>query len=107
MSTKSRLQEHYEEQVYTAVLGKVIGVYMGRPVEGWPREGIEEHFGSLDRYVYEDLGVPLVVADDDISGTLAFSWALRDSGKYAETPEDFFGKKLCWLLNISTLKAAY
>ena len=25
----------YEEQVYAGVLGKVIGVYMGRPIEGW------------------------------------------------------------------------
>ena len=25
----------YEERVYAGVLGKIIGVYLGRPFEGW------------------------------------------------------------------------
>ena len=25
----------YEEKVYAGVLGKIIGVYLGRPFEGW------------------------------------------------------------------------
>ena len=87
--------QDYEKQVYTSILGKVIGVYLGRPVEGWTRERIREKWGEITRYVHEDQSVPLVVADDDISGTLAFIRALSDSGLYEKTPDDFFGKT--WL----------
>jgi ADP-ribosylglycohydrolase len=83
--------ENYEEQVYAGVLGKVIGVYMGRPFEGWSKKALEDKWGQVDRYVHEDRGVPLVVADDDISGTLTFIRALEDSGLYEETPPAFFG----------------
>ena len=84
--------EEYERKVYTALLGKVIGVYLGRPFEGWKKEAIQEKWGAITRYVHTDRGVPLVVADDDISGTLTFIRALTDSGLYEKTPEDFFGK---------------
>ncbi len=82
---------NYFEQVYAGVLGKVIGVYMGRPFEGWRREDIEKRWGLVDRYVHSDLGHPLVVADDDISGTFTFVRALEDSGLGKETPAAFFG----------------
>jgi len=85
----------YEEQVYAGVLGKVIGVYMGRPFEGWRKDDLVAHWGLVDRYVAADRGVPLVVTDDDITGTFTFIRALEDSGQYADTPEDFFGKT--WL----------
>lgn len=86
---------NYLEQVYAGVLGKVIGVYMGRPVEGWKRDRIEERFGDIDRYVADDVGVPLIVADDDISGTFTFIRALEDSGLFEDTPPAFFGDN--WL----------
>jgi ADP-ribosylglycohydrolase len=85
----------YEQQVYAGVLGKVIGVYLGRPFEGWGKEALERRWGQVDRYVHEDLGKPLVVPDDDISGTLTFVRALEDSGRYAATPTEFFGET--WL----------
>ena len=85
----------YEKQVYAAVLGKTIGVYLGRPFEGWSKNAIENKWGQIDRYVHEDLKVPLVVADDDLSGTFCFIRALEDSGLYADTPPKFFGK--IWL----------
>lgn len=81
----------YEQQVYAGVLGKVIGVYMGRPFEGWWKDALEKRWGLVDRYVHEDVGKPLVVPDDDISGTLTFVRGLEDSGRYAETPCEFFG----------------
>ena len=87
--------EDYEKKVYTALLGKVIGVYLGRPFEGWKKEAIQEKWGAITRYVHADRGVPLVVADDDISGTLTFIRALTDSGLYEKTPDEFFGKT--WL----------
>ncbi len=82
---------NYFEQVYAGVLGKVIGVYLGRPFEGWSRDAIEARWGVIDHYVHQDQGVPLVVADDDISGTFTFVRALEDSGCGADTPPDFFG----------------
>lgn len=69
----------YAAQVYAGVLGKLIGVYLGRPVEGWPYETIRERVGQLDSYVNDKLGIPLVVADDDISGTLTFGRVAEDS----------------------------
>lgn len=87
---RSRVR-NYEEQVYAGVLGKIIGVYMGRPFEGWPKDRIEAQFGQIDRYVHEEVGKPLIVADDDISGTFTFIRALEDSGLYEDTPAEAFG----------------
>jgi ADP-ribosylglycohydrolase len=96
MSTPlSTLAHNYESQVYAAVLGKVIGVYMGRPFEGWSKERLVATWGLVDRYVADDCKVPLVVADDDITGTFTFIRALEDTGRYADTPDADFGKM--WL----------
>lgn len=70
----------YAERVYAGVLGKIIGVYAGRPFEGWTNASITERLGDVTEYVHERLGAPLVVTDDDISGTLVFPRALRDYG---------------------------
>ena len=85
----------YEELVYAGVLGKVIGVYLGRPFEGWPKAAIEKKWGMISGYVHEDMGKPLVVADDDITGTFTFIRALEDSGLYQDTPPEFYGDS--WL----------
>ena len=37
------LPADYVERTYAGVLGKIIGVYLGRPFEGWPYEAITEH----------------------------------------------------------------
>ena len=74
------LPEDYLERVYAGVLGKIIGVYLGRPFEGWPYEAIIEHLGEINYYVHDRLGVPLIVTDDDISGTFTFVRALEDYG---------------------------
>ena len=70
----------YEERVYAGVLGKIIGVYLGRPFEGWDYDRIMRELGEIDYYVNELLNVPLVVTDDDISGTFTFLRALEDYG---------------------------
>ena len=62
------------------MLGKTIGVYLGRPFEGWPYDRIMRELGEVDYYVHERLGKPLIVADDDISGTFTFLRALPDHG---------------------------
>lgn len=70
--------EKYKNQIYAGVLGKLIGVYLGRPVEGWSYKKIQETFGEIKYYVHDKVGVPLIVADDDISGTFGFFKALKD-----------------------------
>ncbi len=73
-------QERYKEQIYAGVLGKILGVYLGRPVEGWSYDKIVEKLGTVSYYVNEKTGAPLIVPDDDISGTFAFFQALKDNG---------------------------
>jgi ADP-ribosylglycohydrolase len=85
----------YTEQIYAGVLGKIIGVYLGRPVEGWPYDEIRTRFGEVAFYVNHDLGLPLVVADDDISGTFGFFRAVDDSGRGGEVSARDVGE--AWL----------
>lgn len=75
----SPLPPDYSDRVYGGVLGKVIGVYLGRPFEQWSHKSIVERFGEINFYVNEEMGVPIVVADDDISGTFTFLRALEDN----------------------------
>ncbi len=74
------LPTDYMERVYAGVLGKIIGVYLGRPFEGWHYDPIMEHLGEINYYVHERFGAPLIVPDDDISGTFTFLRALPDNG---------------------------
>src|ERR1700676_191002 len=70
----------YAEKTYAGVLGKLIGVYLGRAVEGWRYEDIERTFGEIEYYVNDRVKWPLIVPDDDISGTFLFYRALEDNG---------------------------
>jgi len=65
------LQSDYDERVYAGVLGKIIGVYLGRPFEGWPNERIEDVLGDIEYYVHDKVGVPLIVTDDDTAGDVS------------------------------------
>ena len=85
----------YTERVYAGVLGKLIGVYLGRPFEGWSYEMLSEHFGEINYYVHEHLDVPLIVTDDDISGTFTFLRALPDYGNSREITPAQIGQS--WL----------
>ena len=76
--TPPSLPADYLERVYAGVLGKIIGVYLGRPFEGWSHRDILDKLGEVDYYVHDRLKVPLVVTDDDISGTFTFLRALPD-----------------------------
>jgi len=82
--TSITMAADYAEQIYAGVLGKIIGVYLGRPVEGWSYPRLQERFGELSYYINDQLGEPLVVADDDVSGTFAFVRALADH-EYPQT----------------------
>ncbi len=76
----SCFSEDYVERVYAGVLGKIIGVYLGRPFEGWEHERILAELGEIKGYVNDKVGLPLVITDDDISGTFTFVRALEDYG---------------------------
>ncbi len=83
------LPTDHAERVYAGVLGKIIGVYLGRPFEGWTYEHILRDLGEIDYYVHERRNVPLVVTDDDISGTFTFVRALPDhANRHDLTPEE-------------------
>lgn len=75
----------YYERVYAGILGKIIGVYLGRPFEAWTYEQIMANLGEIQYYVHDRRDLPLrnhqlVVTDDDISGTFTFLRALADYG---------------------------
>lgn len=89
------LPADYEERVYAGVLGKIIGVYLGRPFEGWSNQRIEAELGEINYYVHDKLNAPLVVADDDISGTFTFLRALSDHQTGHQITPEQIGKT--WL----------
>jgi hypothetical protein len=53
-----QIPHDYDERVYAGVLGKIIGVYVGRPFEGWSYERIMAELGEIAYYVHERRGVP-------------------------------------------------
>jgi len=94
----------YSERVYAGVLGKIIGVYLGRPVEGWTYERIIATLGEVRYYVHDrvpdrhDASLDrhrLVVTDDDISGTFTFLRALADYGHRRDLTPQQIGQS--WL----------
>jgi ADP-ribosylglycohydrolase len=72
------LPPNYLEKIYAGVLGKLIGVYIGRPFENWTYQEIQARLGPIHHYVHAKFNVPLVVIDDDVSGTFAFVRALEE-----------------------------
>ncbi len=72
------LPADYRDRVYAGVLGKLIGVYLGRPFEQWSHEHIMRELGPITSYQHEKLGKRLIVTDDDISGTFTFVRAMAD-----------------------------
>lgn len=85
----------YLERVYAGVLGKLVGVYVGRPFEGWTYQKIMKELGPIEYYVHERLNQPLVVTDDDVAGTFTFLRALEDYGISADLSAEDIGK--AWL----------
>ncbi len=77
------------EKTYAGLLGKVIGVRLGAPVEPtfWNDKRIEQVYGEISGYIKE---YTHFAADDDINGPIIFVRAVEDaflkSGRL--TPED-------------------
>ncbi|MBN9072748.1 MAG: ADP-ribosylglycohydrolase family protein [Rhizobiales bacterium] len=79
------IKDDYAERVYAGVLGKMTGVYLGRPFEGWTYEQITAELGEIHYYVNDHPTAKLrhrrlVVTDDDLAGTFAFARSLADNG---------------------------
>jgi ADP-ribosylglycohydrolase len=49
------LPQDYAQRVYAGVLGKMIGVYLGRPFEGWSHERILAELGEIWYWSYPGL----------------------------------------------------
>ena len=69
MRSVDDLPADYDERVYAGVLGKIIGVYLGRPFEGWTYDRILRDLGEITGYVNDRVDLPLnnhllVVTDD-------------------------------------------
>jgi ADP-ribosylglycohydrolase len=103
-ATDISLPADYAERVYAGVLGKLIGVYLGRPVEGWSYDRITAAHGEVDRYIHESRGMPLVVTDDDVSGTFTFLRAMPDNGNDPKlTPEQIGNAWLNYIVERRTI----
>ena len=74
------IPDNYLTRVYAGILGKLIGVYLGRPFEHWTHQRILQELGPIEGYVNDRLNQPLVVTDDDVAGTFTFLRALADHG---------------------------
>jgi hypothetical protein len=85
----------YNNRVYAGVLGKLIGVYLGRPFENWRYRDILAKLGPINYFVHDRLGEPLIVTDDDIAGTFTFPRALDDYGISVDLSPEDIGK--AWL----------
>ncbi|RSM11043.1 hypothetical protein CDV31_006942 [Fusarium ambrosium] len=101
----SSLPEDYLHRVYAGVLGKLVGVYLGRPFENWTYQEIQDRLGDIHYYVHDKLGVPLVVIDDDVSGTFAFVRALEEHGARADLLSEEVGKT--WLNQVIEKKSIF
>ena len=94
----------YAERVYAGVLGKLIGVYLGRPIEGWLYDDIMREFGEINYYIHKQRGYPLVVTDDDISGTFTFARAMPDYGNVRSlTPQQIGQSWLNYIIEERTI----
>ena len=102
---ESNFSPDYLERVYAGVLGKLIGVYVGRPFEGWTHQRILKKLGQIRYYVHEQADSPLVVTDDDVSGTFVFIRALEEHGVTADLSAENIGKT--WLNNTIEKKSIF
>ena len=80
MPTPNSRTATYDERTFAGIVGKAIGVYLGRPVEGWSYDAIQKRFDEVNFFIHKEVDWPLIVPDDDLSGTFLFYRALEDNG---------------------------
>lgn len=73
----AKIPNDYVQKVYAGWLGKVIGVRLGAPIEGWAYEKIRKTLGRPDGYIvdYNDFA-----SDDDTNGPVFFLRTVEDYG---------------------------
>lgn len=86
--------KEYAEKTYAAWLGKIIGIRLGAPVEGWSAQEIKDTYGKVNGYLV-DYGT--FAADDDSNGPLFFVRALEDCCSSHITAKQMGGNVLNWL----------
>jgi len=86
------IPENYLEKVYAGLLGKLIGVRLGAPIEGWTYDRIKETYGEIDGYLVDYKNF---AADDDINGPMFFIRALEDYTYTTDLTAEQIG--LTWL----------
>lgn len=99
------LPDDHLERVYAGVLGKLIGVYIGRPFENWTHQEIVSKLGHIRYYVHEQFNEPLVITDDDVSGTFQFVRALEEHGASVDLKAADIGRT--WLNNVIEHKTIF
>ncbi len=69
------MKEDYIARTYAGWLGKIIGIRLGSPIEGWTYKQIQNVYGEITDYLvdYKDYA-----ADDDSNGPLFFVRAIKD-----------------------------
>lgn len=76
-----QLNEKTIERIYAGWLGKIIGIRLGAPVEGWSYEKIKNIYGEIWDYPVDYLEF---AADDDSNGPIFLIRALEHSQKGEE-----------------------
>lgn len=86
-----KIPENYLEKTYAGWLGKIIGIRLGAPIEGWTYQKIKDTYGEIYDYPvnYQDFA-----ADDDSNGPLFFLRALEDCGKNGDLAAQDVGEAL-------------
>ena len=87
-----KLDKVYEEKVYAGVLGKLIGVYLGRPFEQWSHERVMEELGEIN-YWSGPLSMPAEMAGVAEAKETQRSWpSVRDDGGLNISPAATFDR---------------
>ena len=63
------------KKCYAGWLGKLAGIRLGAPIEGWTYERIEREIGEIDGYIGD---LSRFAADDDSNGPMIFIRAMND-----------------------------
>lgn len=86
--------QQYLERTYAAWLGKIIGIRLGAPVEGWTAEEIKRTYGKINGYIVD---YDIFASDDDSNGPLFFVRALEKCCSKYITAEEMGNNVLNWL----------
>ena len=90
--TVKTIQSDYVERCYAGWLGKLIGVRLGAPIEGWSYERIQKVYGEVWDYIVD---YQRFAADDDSNGPMFFLRALNDYTHTSDITAEQIGKT--WL----------